>query len=241
MSIYRSLATSNHWLAVSLRKYRYWLLNLSVPAPRLIFAPILYFVLAVREVWYFVYRVFVCEPLFKTYCRSYGRNLHTGVFLHWVQGKGDLIAGNNVTFDGKSSFHFAARFSELPTLRIGHNTGIGHNCVFTVGKRISIGNDCRVATNVTIFDSPGHPLDPELRRMGKPVSSEDVRPVEIGDNVWIGSGAVIFPGVTIGHNSVISAGSCVTADVPENTVVAGNPARKIMVLRTEPRLMALQG
>ncbi len=239
MSLYRFLATSDHWLAGSLRRSRRLLMDFSIPAPRFIFAPLLWAVLSVRRVWYGVYRVLVCEPLFKAYCREYGRNLHTGVFLHWVQGRGDLIIGDNVTVDGKCNFLFAARFSEHPTLRIGDNTGLGHNCLFTVGKEIAIGSYCRIATSVTIFDSPGHPLDPEQRKAGMPVKTEDVRPVRIGDNVWIGMGAVIFPGVTVGDNSVISAGACVMNDVPENTVVAGNPARKIMLLKKEPSSLAV--
>ncbi len=215
------------------------LMDFSIPAPRLISVPFLWIILSLRRLWYGFYRVFVCEPLFKAYCSEYGRNLHTGVFFHWVQGQGDLIIGDNVTVDGKCVFLFAARFSEHPTLRIGDNTGLGHGCVFTVGKEISIGSYCRIATNVTIFDSPGHPLDPEQRKAGMPVRAEEVRPVKIGDNVWIGMGAVIFPGVTVGDNSVISAGACVMSDVPGNTVVAGNPARKIMLLKKEPQPMAV--
>lgn len=239
MSIYHSLATSEHPFGIALRRCRSALIDFSLPAPRLIYAPLLWLFLLLRQVWFNLYRVFVCEPLFKAYCLRYGRKLHTGVFLHWVQGKGDLILGDNVTVDGKSSFQFAARFSEHPTLRIGSNTGIGHNCAFTIGKEIAIGSFCRLATNVTVFDSPGHPLDPEQRKAGLPVKTEDVRPVKIGDNVWIGMGATIFPGVTIGDNSVISAGAYVMSDVPENTVVAGNPARKILALQKEPRAVAV--
>jgi acetyltransferase-like isoleucine patch superfamily enzyme len=240
MSIYRVLATSNHWLPVALRKCHSALINFSVPAPRLIVVPLLRVILFVRQLWYHTYRVLVCEPLFKAYCRRYGRNLHTGVFLHWIQGKGDMLLGDNVTFDGKSSLVFATQFSEHPTLRVGDNTGVGHNCVLIIGKEISIGSHCRIAPNVTIFDSPGHPLDPEQRKAGRPVRPEDVRPVTIGDNVWIGMGAIVLPGISIGNNSVISAGACVMSDVPENVVVAGNPARRIMALQKEPALITVR-
>ncbi len=231
MSLYRTLATSDHWLAVSIRGFRRALLNFSLPAPRVIVKPLLLLFVTLRQVWYTLYRVFICEPLFKAYCTSYGRNLHTGVFIHWVQGKGQIILGDNVLIDGKCNFFFAVRYSSNATLRMGNNSGLGHGCILTIGKQISIGNDCRIATFVTIFDSPGHPLDPVLRRAGAPANPEDVRPVTICDNVWIGSGAVIFPGVTIGENSVVSSGSYVMSDVPPNTVVAGNPARKIMSLQ----------
>jgi len=73
-----------------------------------------------------------------------------------------------------------------------------------------------------------HPLDPEVRRSGL----EYARPIRIGRNVWIGGGAVILPGITIGADSVIGAGSIVTRDVPTATVVAGNPARVIRSVET---------
>jgi len=165
--------------------------------------------------------------------------LHTGVYIHWVQGKGDMILGDNVIVDGKCSFSFAVRYSPNPTLRVGNNSGIGHGSAFTIGKEISIGDNCRLAPFVTIFDSPGHPLDPDLRRTGAAAKTEDVRPVKIADNVWIGTGAVIFPGVSIGENSVIGTGACVMTDVPANTVVAGNPARKIMTLQKEAASVAV--
>jgi acetyltransferase-like isoleucine patch superfamily enzyme len=193
--------------------------------------PILWAFLVVRSIHYFGLRVLVCEPLFKAYCRSYGRGVRTGVYLHWVQGKGDLILGNDVLVDGKSSFTFAARFVPRPTLRIGDGSAIGHNCRFTVGKQITIGRHCHVSSDVWMFDSSGHPADPEARLAGLPPSAEEVQPIVIEDNVWIGSRSIIFPGVTIGHGSLVAAGSVVTGDVPPNTLVAGNPARKVRSLQ----------
>ncbi len=82
-----------------------------------------------------------------------------------------------------------------------------------------------IAPGVHIYTA-GHPLDPLVRKSGK----EFGKPVTIGDNVWIGGRAVINPGVTIGDNAVIASGSVVTKDVPANTVVGGNPARKLKEL-----------
>jgi acetyltransferase-like isoleucine patch superfamily enzyme len=99
-----------------------------------------------------------------------------------------------------------------------------------VAKEIRIGRHCAISTDVWIFDSSGHPLDPTARLAGLPPAPEDVRPVVIEDNVWIGRRAIVFPGVTVGQGSIISAGSVVMSDVPPNTMVAGNPARKIATL-----------
>ncbi len=228
--LYRRLALSDHWTARSARgAYRAWR-NFSIPAPRILVRPLLQLVLAIRGLYYFIARVFVCEPLFKAYCTQYGRHLRTGVFLHWVQGKGRILIGDNVLIDGKCTFTFAVRYSANPTLSIGDNTGIGHLCAFTVAKQITIGKHCRIASQVQMFDSPGHPNDPDLRLTGAPASDDDVRPITIEDNVWIGSRAIIFPGVTIGEGSVIAMGAVVMSNVPPRTLVAGNPARQLRSL-----------
>jgi acetyltransferase-like isoleucine patch superfamily enzyme len=186
--------------------------------------------LGFRSLYYFLVRVLVCEPFFKSYCAVYGRNLHTGVYLHWIDGRGRIEIGDDVSIDGKSSFSFASRYSDSPTLSIGDHTGIAHGVSITVAKRVTIGAHCRIANGVRIFDSPGHPLDPDARRSGKPADIEDVRPVEIGNNVWIGMNAIIMPGVSIGANSVVAAGAVVMAPVPAGVLVAGNPARQTKVL-----------
>jgi carbonic anhydrase/acetyltransferase-like protein (isoleucine patch superfamily) len=224
---YRFLARSDHPLARATRSTYRAMSRFTLPAPRAVVRPALAAFLAGRGAFHFLWRVLVCEPLFKAYCTRYGRGLRTGVYVHWVQGKGDILIGDDVLVDGKCSLTFASRFAERPTLEIGDRTGIGHGCALTVARRITIGRDCRIAGGVHMFDSSGHPSDPAARRAGAAPSPEDVRPITLGDNVWVGRNAMIFPGVTVGEGSVVSAGAVVTSDVPPNTVVAGNPARRI--------------
>jgi acetyltransferase-like isoleucine patch superfamily enzyme len=229
---HRVLATSNHPLIVAARGLRRRVQRFSIPAPRVVTLPILWTYLAIRSAYYFGLRVLVCEPLFKAYCKSYGRRLRTDVFLPWIQGRGEIIVGDDVLIDGKCGFAFAARFTDHPTLVIGDRTGLGHGCQITIGKRITIGSDCRIASHVWMFDSSGHPTDPEARRNGLPTADEDVRPIVVEDNVWIGGRSIVFPGVTIGAGSVVAAGSVVMSNIPPNTVVAGNPARRIASLKS---------
>jgi acetyltransferase-like isoleucine patch superfamily enzyme len=227
----RTLALSDHWLPRLLRECARVVRNFGIPPiPRVLAVPLLAAFLGFRSIYYFVARVFFCEPFFKAYCTRYGRNVHTGVFLHWIQGRGDLIVGNDVLIDGRCSFSFAARFSDQPTLIIGDATGIGHACSFTIGKKIIIGRHCRIAGHVWIFDSPGHPADPIARMAGSPPADDEVKPVVIEDNVWIGERAIIMPGVTIGEGSIVAAGSVVMMNVPPSTMVAGNPARQLRKL-----------
>jgi acetyltransferase-like isoleucine patch superfamily enzyme len=144
-----------------------------------------------------------------------------------VEGAGRIELGDDVLVDGKCSFSFAAQYSADPTLIIGSHTGIGHNCSFVVGRRITIGEHCRIASDVVMFDSSGHPSDPLARLVGAPAPLESVKPITLERNVWVGRGAIIFPGVTIGENSVVAAGAVVLASVPANSLVIGNPARRM--------------
>lgn len=91
--------------------------------------------------------------------------------------------------------------------------------------KVRIGNHVYIAPNVSIYTA-GHPLDVVLRRKGL----EYARPVRIGDDVWIGGGVSILPGVTVGNNVVIGAGSVVNRDIPDNSLAAGNPCRVIRQL-----------
>src|SRR5207247_2133879 len=89
------------------------------------------------------------------------------------------------------------------------------------------GRHCLLAAGVRVFDFDGHPLDADRRRRGEPAPADAIRPVTIGDDVWIGTAAMILKGVTIGDRAVIAAGAVVARDVPADVVVAGNPAQVV--------------
>jgi acetyltransferase-like isoleucine patch superfamily enzyme len=206
----------------------------------------LWIFLGSRSVVYFIRRVFIAEPLFKAYCTRYGRNLRTDIFIHWVDGKGDIIIGDNVLIDGKSAFGFASRFVDRPVLEIGNGSVISNGCSITVGKRITIGRNCGITSGCLIMDSNGHPVGgaskviDDTQHKWAPPSDDDVQEVTIGDNVWIGQRSIIFPGVTIGEGSIISAGSVVRMKtIPPYSLVAGHPAKVICRLPDAPPVEAL--
>lgn len=105
-------------------------------------------------------------------------------------------------------------------IHVGENFYANFNCVILDVCEVRIGNNCMLAPSVQIFTAT-HPLDPNERNSGWELG----KPVTIGDNVWIGGGAIVNPGVTIGDNAVVASGAVVTKDVAANTVVGGNPAR----------------
>ena len=108
-------------------------------------------------------------------------------------------------------------------LEIGDRTWIGYGCSIAAHLHIRVGSDCHIGPYTNILDNSYH--DVEDHHLTPPS-----RPVEIGDNVWIGTRVIILPGVTIGDGAVIGAGAVVTKSVPARSVAAGNPAHVIRAL-----------
>lgn len=107
-------------------------------------------------------------------------------------------------------------------IEIGENFFMNMNCVILDGAKVTFGDNVFVAPGCGFYTA-GHPLDAERRNAGL----EYALPIRIGNNVWIGAQVCVLPGVTIGDNSVIGAGSVVTKDIPSGVLAAGNPCRVI--------------
>lgn len=107
-------------------------------------------------------------------------------------------------------------------ISVGKNFFANYNCTIIDVAKVTIGDNCQFAPNVSIYTA-GHPLHPEIRN----TLYEYGIHVTIGNNVWIGGNSVVLPGVNIGDNCVIGAGSVVTKDIPPWSLAAGNPCRVI--------------
>jgi maltose O-acetyltransferase len=118
---------------------------------------------------------------------------------------------------------FACDYGDNITL--GARAFVNFNAVFLDCAAITIGDRVQIGPGVQLL-AADHPLDPDLRRAG----FENARPIDIGPDAWIGGGAIVLPGITIGENSVIGAGSVVTKPIPANSVAVGNPCRVIREL-----------
>ena len=134
---------------------------------------------------------------------------------------GELLGhlGDNVTIQPSLRCDYGTNLS------IGRNTFVNCDCIFLDCNRITIGEDVQIAPRVQLYTA-GHPLDAVIRRSGL----EFALPITIADNVWLGGGVIVCPGITIGENSVVGAGSVVTRDLPPNVLAVGNPARIIRQL-----------
>ncbi|MDR9831740.1 sugar O-acetyltransferase [Vibrio sp. FNV 38] len=104
-------------------------------------------------------------------------------------------------------------------IKLGANFYSNHGCVILDGAMVSIGDNCLFGPNVVIA-TPGHPLDLVARARG----DEYAKSIMIGNDVWLGANVSICPGVTIGSNVVVGAGSVVVNDLPSNSVCVGSPA-----------------
>ena len=108
-------------------------------------------------------------------------------------------------------------------IKLGKRVFINHGCTFMDRGGITIGDDCFIAPKVCLITlDHGHAPDKRRTLISKPIV--------IGNNVWIGAGAIVLQGVSVGDNAIIGAGSVVTKDVPRGVIVAGNPAKIIKTL-----------
>lgn len=115
-------------------------------------------------------------------------------------------------------------------IEAGKHLFVNYNCTILDVAKVKIGDNCLLAPNVAIYTA-GHPVHPDTRASMYEYGKE----VTIGDNVWIGGNAVICPGVHIGNNVVIGAGSVVTKDIPDWAIAAGNPCKVIRLITEADR------
>ncbi|MGH3077141.1 MAG: sugar O-acetyltransferase [Gaiellaceae bacterium] len=116
-------------------------------------------------------------------------------------------------------------------IEVGARTFVNYGCVMLDVAPIRIGSACQLATNVQLFTAT-HPIDPTPRRLGW----EYAEPITIGDNVWLGGGAIVCPGIAIGDDTVVGAGAVVTRDLPAGVVAVGNPARVLREIGDDDRV-----
>lgn len=164
------------------------------------------------------------EPLFKSQCESCGSGLRLLIGMPLISSNLRMRFGNNVSINGMNTFS-ATTVHDNPVMEVGDGSVLSHLLTISAGERVTIGKNCLVGERTFITDNNGHPIPPNRRR--EKVRPEEIKPVTIGDGVWIAHNVFIGPGVTIGNNSIIGFNSVVVKDIPENCIAAGVPAKVI--------------
>ena len=156
-----------------------------------------------------------------------------GTFLMRIQEKASVNIGKNCTIVSNNNragitiftkFKLTALFDSK--ISIGNNVSFNGTSISCRTTSIKIGDGTIVGPNVIIVDSDFHGIYPPENRENN-LDYDSDRPVNIGDNVWIGMNTIVLKGVNIGNNSVVAAGSIVNNDIPSNCIVGGNPAKII--------------
>ena len=115
-------------------------------------------------------------------------------------------------------------------ISIGKNIYTHHNVTILDGAKVTFGDNVFIAPNC-VFSTAGHAIDSEQRSRGLEIAL----PITVGDNVWIGTNVSVLPGVTIGNNTIIGAGSVVNKNIPEGVIAAGNPCKVIRKITEEDK------
>lgn len=153
----------------------------------------------------------------KDKCYNYN-NLKPSDFDKRQKAIRDILGKTGETFTIEQPFMCDYGYN----IEIGENFYANHNLIILDGNKVKFGDNVFIAPNCGFYTA-GHPLDAKRRNEGL----EYAKPIEVGNNVWIGGNVVVLPGVKIGDNVVIGAGSIVTKDIPSNVVAVGNPCKVI--------------
>jgi acetyltransferase-like isoleucine patch superfamily enzyme len=163
----------------------------------------------------------------------FGKRLHTDGICFFCPGVKLEIGRNAVLRMGRWSWigHDSKIRVHEGEVSIGTKTVMGQECTISAYQRVSIGRECIVADRVMLID-----FDHGVVEVERPIRLQGIykRDVRVGSNVWIGYGACILRGVSVGHNSIVGTNAVVTKEVPENAVVGGVPAR-VLRMREAPR------
>jgi acetyltransferase-like isoleucine patch superfamily enzyme len=166
------------------------------------------------------------EPLLRLQCEQVGEGLLLYEGMPKILGNLRVSLGARIKLNGEQVW-MAAGDGSAKTLEIGDDSGIGFGTELIAGSSIKIGRHVMIANRVTLTGYDGHPLDPYARARHAPPGPEGIGPIVIKDYAWIGSRSIIMKGVTVGRGAVVAMGSLVKMDVPDLTVVSGNPAKVV--------------
>lgn len=181
----------------------------------------------IKNIWQKALQFFYFTPMFKSQVSGSKKRLTLQCGMPQVLGALAITVGDDVRMSGIATFCARYNPEKMAQLLIGNNVDVGWQNAFSVGTRIELHDDVRLAGKVFLAGFPGHPLNCAERAKGKPDLPEQAGDIIIKQGAWIGTGATVLAGVTVGQGAIVAANAVVTKDVPDFSLVAGNPAKII--------------
>ena len=221
------LKNSNSPSAKRLFKFAKSLRNPQLPVIPLLHSGLYHLHHFIKQFVHELLRIFYYTPLFKSLIQGSKKRLYLYSGMPQVIGKLRVECKNDVRISGISTLCGRVSNEREPLLSIGNNVDIGWQNAFSVGRKIVLEDDVRLAGRVFLAGFPGHPVDCERRANGQSDDESQIGDIIIKRGAWIGTGVTVLAGVTIGKGAIIGAGSVVTKDIPDFTIAAGNPARVV--------------
>ncbi|WP_324612851.1 acyltransferase [Ferrimonas aestuarii] len=196
-----------------------------LPPLKVVYLPIAALIRAVATLWHTAMRFLLWTPLFRS-------QVEGGDGLYLYGGCPQLLGPLQVSLGQGCRVSGVTTLCGRPGSRliVGSNVDIGWQNTIACGTTVELKDNVRLAAKVFIAGYPGHPLDPVARANGAPELAHQAKAVLLERDVWVGTGAIINAGVTIGEASVVAAGSVVTKSMPAGVLIGGNPARVIRKL-----------
>lgn len=182
--------------------------------------------------WADTKRIFWFTPLFQSRLEQPASRLHCYSGMPLVLGTVRLKFGADVRISGQTTISGRTSGTTVPCLTVGDNVDIGWQTTISVGRRIDIGQNVRIAGRAFLAGYPGHPIDAAARAMGAADTEDQVGDIVLEDDVWLATGVTVLAGVRIGRGTIVGAGSVVTSNLPAHVMAAGVPAR--VIRRLEP-------
>ncbi len=234
------MQTTHQWIkhssnpvARSLFKILQLMIQISVPAPKIITSPLYAATITIMKFWTTLTRVLWWTPIFKGRINHIGKGFYLYGGMPFVSGSISLKFGDNCRVSGQTTLSGRSTSSACPLLTVGNNVDIGWQTTIAVGTKIIIYDNVRIAGCTFLAGYPGHPMNASDRAAGLPELDSQVGDIILERDVWLATGVSVLAGVTIGQGTIIAAGSVVTSDLPPFVIAGGIPAKILRTLTTE--------
>lgn len=201
--------------------------NIEMPQVPLLYSGLFCLHKTITETCKKAVQFFYFTPMLKSQVGGTKKRLALSCGMPQILGNLNVTIGNDVRMSGISTFCGRTNKHKVAELIVGNNVDIGWQNAISVGTKVELEDDVRLAGKVFLAGFPGHPLNNEDRALGKPDLDCQAGDIIIKQGAWIGTGATILAGVTVGKGAIVAASAVVTKDVPGYAIVAGNPAKVV--------------